>query len=532
VETSTTLLDSQRGEGDPFRAVLDIARDLTASLAAVDRYERLLGAVRRVVPADAACLLRLDGNDLVPLAGYGLVADLSARRFDRRQHPRLDIILRSAEPVRFPADSPLDDPFDGMIVGHPNALRHIHACLGCALIDGGEVVGALTADAFEPHAFDHLDHRLLATLGALAGAALRTTALIEALENRAEHRGQVARELSRRAIESSGGQIIGSSQALRRMLDEIELVARSDMPVLISGETGVGKELVAHRIHQGSERRDEALIHVNCAALPESIAESELFGHVAGSFTGAHRDRAGKFEIAAGGTLFLDEVGELPLVLQPKLLRALQHGEVQRVGSDRPHRVDVRVIAATNRDLQQAVARGRFRADLYHRLAVYPLTVPPLRERREDIPQLAAHFADMARRRLGLGGVSIAADAADRLQSATWTGNVRELENVISRAVLRASGGNTASPTIMVEIRHLDVATAEGGEPESSPAHFGTAANTASLEPLRVRVDRFQRQEIERAVARHGGRWAAAARELGLHRSNLHHLAQRLGIKP
>ncbi len=268
----------------------------------------------------------------------------------------------------------------------------MHACLGCRLTEGTQVVGALTADALNPHAFDMLDPRVLATLGALAGAAMRTTGLIETLERMAERRGQVARELQRSAGLSSGGQFLGASQATRRLLDEIHLVARSDLAVLITGETGVGKELVARQIHDTSPRRDEALIQVNCAALPESIAESELFGHVAGAFTGASRDRAGKFEIADGGTLFLDEIGELPLSLQPKLLRAIQHGEIQRVGSDRALRVDVRILAATNRNLEAEVAAGRFRADLYHRLAVYPIQVPPLRERRPDIPLLAAHF--------------------------------------------------------------------------------------------------------------------------------------------
>jgi anaerobic nitric oxide reductase transcription regulator len=197
--------------------------------------------------------------------------------------------------------------------------------------------------------------------------------------------------------------MVGASPALQRLLEETAMVAGSEMTVLITGETGVGKERVAQQLHELSRRREEALIHVNCAALPESIAESELFGHVAGAFTGAARDRAGKFEVADGGTLFLDEIGELPLTLQPKLLRALQSGEIQRVGSDRVHRVNVRVVAATNRDLQREVERGRFRADLYHRLAVFPLRVPPLRERREDVPLLAAHFADLARRGWGSG---------------------------------------------------------------------------------------------------------------------------------
>ena len=194
----------------PLEVLLDIARDLTASLAAADRYARLLDAVRRLIPCDAACLLRLDGGDLVPVAGFGLTTAALSHRYARREHPRLDVILNSRDPVRFPVDSPLPDPFDGVIEAAPGPLHKVHACLGCALTEGGEVVGALTADALEPHQFDELDERVVATLGALAGAALRTTSLIEALERRAAHRGQVARELVRSAVESSGGAILGA----------------------------------------------------------------------------------------------------------------------------------------------------------------------------------------------------------------------------------------------------------------------------------------------------------------------------------
>jgi anaerobic nitric oxide reductase transcription regulator len=524
---TTQLSDEQRRRRSTvaLAALLEIARDLTASLAARDRYDRLLAAIRRVVPYDAACLLRLDGDDLVPVAGHGLVPEALVRRYPRGEHPRLDAILRASDPVRFPPDSPLPDPFDGLLEEDPHALQHIHACLGCPLTEGGEVVGALTADALEPNAFDAFDTRFLATLGALAGAALRTTALIEALERRAEQRGRVVRELQRHAIETSGD-MIGASPALHRLLEEIATVAASDLTVLVSGETGVGKERVAHQVHDLSPRRDEALIHVNCAALPESIAESELFGHVAGAFTGASRDRSGKFEVADGGTLFLDEVGELPLTLQPKLLRALQSGEIQRVGSDRVHRVNVRVIAATNRDLEREVARGRFRADLYHRLAVFPLRVPPLRERREDVPLLAAHFADAARRRLGLGPVRLSEAVRARLAGADWPGNVRELENVVSRAVLRASAGSEPGARVVVELRHVDLE--EAAAPLAAPAEEAAAAPGR---PLAERLRDYQRRAIAEAVERSGGNWAAAARELGMHRSNLHHLARRLGLR-
>jgi anaerobic nitric oxide reductase transcription regulator len=338
----------------------------------------------------------------------------------------------------------------------------------------------------------------------------------------------VARELVRSAVESSGGAILGSSAAAARLKREIALVAASDLAVLVTGETGVGKELVAHHVHAASSRADEALIHVNCAALPLSIAESELFGHVSGAFTGASRDRAGKFEVADGGTLFLDEIGELALDIQPKLLRVLQHGEIQRVGSDRSHRVNVRVIAATNRDLEREVAAGRFRADLYHRLAAFPLHVPALRERLEDVPVLAAHFADGTARRLGLAGVRFTDEARRALEGYDWPGNVRELENVIGRGVLRASFGRSRSGIVPMEPAHLDLRTAE---PAPMPLPEADGPPPPSGAPLSARVEQFEREVIREAVARHEGNWAAAARELGLHRSNLHHRARRLGLK-
>lgn len=514
---------SSKSQPDHLEVLLEIGRDLTASLGALDRYARLLAAVRRLVPYDAACLLRLQGEELVPLAAHGLVAAALERPYPRTRHPRLDAILRSPSPVLFPHDSPLPDPFDGLLIADPHALERIHACLGCPLTADGEVVGALTADALDPEAFDGLDARLLATLGALAGAAVRTASLIEALERKAERGTRVARELQRSADETSGAAILGTSAAVAALLTEIAVVAASDLPVLVTGETGVGKELVARHVHSGSRRRDEALIHVNCAALPESIAESELFGHVAGSFTGAVRDRAGKFEVADGGSLFLDEVGELPLSLQPKLLRALQQGEIQRIGSDRPHRVDVRVVAATNRDLAAEVGRGRFRADLYHRLAVYPIRVPPLRERKEDIPLLATHFADAARRRLGLGPLRLSEEVRARLAASDWPGNVRELENVVSRAILRAAAGKPPGAPIVVQAVHVD---ASAPTPESAPSALPPGSG-----PLREQVEEFRRRLIREAVDRNGGNRAAAARELGMHRANLHHLVRRLGLE-
>jgi anaerobic nitric oxide reductase transcription regulator len=511
----------------PLAPLLDIARDLTASLAAADRYQRLLASVHRLIPYDAACLLRLDGEALVPLSAVGLAPEALVKRYTRGEHPRLDAILRARDPLHFAADSPLPDPFDSMLAGKHGELADVHACLGCALLDGDRIVGALTADALDPHAFDGVDMQLLATFAALAGAAVRTSTLIEALETTAAQRELVARDLQRTANQAAGEQILGTSKAVKSLLDELAVVAASDLTVLITGETGVGKELVARHVHDRSLRRNQALIQVNCAALPEAVAASELFGHVTGAFTGATRDRAGKFEIADGGTLFLDEIGDLPPQLQPVLLRALQQGEIQRVGSDRVHRVDVRVIAATNRDLRAAVAEGRFRPDLFHRLSVFPVHVPPLRERREDIALLAAHFAEAARRRLGVPHVRLGEAAHAALAAADWPGNVRELENVVSRGVLRAA--REGRHPVLVDVAHLDLGPAVAPAPVEMAAYSGTQA-VSSL-PLADRLTAFKRAQIQAALDRNHGSWAAAARDLGLHRSNLHNLARRLGLR-
>jgi anaerobic nitric oxide reductase transcription regulator len=518
---AVVLLTTALSSSQPHAVLLEIARDLTLGLASADRYARLLDAVCRAVACDAACLLVLEGDVLRPVSARGLVPRALGTAFVRREHPRLDIILGSAAPVRFPHDSALPDPFDDLVAAPDGLHGRVHDCMGLALSEGGEVVGALTLDAFDAGTFDALSREFLELLGALAGAALRTSALIEALERRAQRGEQVARELSRSGEAARGGSLVGNSPALARLLRDVAMVAASDLPVLISGETGVGKELVARQVHAASRRAGEPLIYVNCAALPESIAESELFGHVAGAFTGATRDRAGKFELASGATLFLDEVGELAAAVQPKLLRALQHGELSRVGSDRAHRVDVRVIAATNRDLEREMARDRFRADLFHRLAAFPLHVPPLRERREDIVPLALHFAELARRRLGTGPLQPSAAVLDRLTAADWPGNVRELENAVGRAALRASFGREPGEPVPISLQHLELAPASG--------HAEPAVAARGL-PLRDRVTAFQRAAVLDALERNGGGWAEAARELGMDRSNLFHLARRLGI--
>jgi formate hydrogenlyase transcriptional activator len=236
--------------------------------------------------------------------------------------------------------------------------------------------------------------------------------------------------------EQSFGDIVGGSSRLQKVMEQVQLVALTDATVLITGESGTGKELIARAIHDRSARSDRTLVKLNCAAVTESLFESEFFGHVKGAFTGALKDKPGRFELADGGTLFLDEIGEVPLAMQPKLLRVLQEQELERIGDTRTRKVNVRVIAATNRDLAKEVDEGRFREDLFYRLSVFPIEVPPLRERPEDIAPLGAHFIHQSARRINRPEPKITRTALDRLASYDWPGNVRELQNFIERSII------------------------------------------------------------------------------------------------
>ncbi len=506
--------------------LLPIALDITASLTAKNRSERLVDAVVQALHCDAAVVLRLDGDELLPVAAYGLSPDVMGRRFARADHPRLDIICSHDTPTLFPDDSPLPDPYDGLVDGAPHL--NVHACLGCPLRVDGELIGVLTADALEPGAFDTVDKRYLVHLAALAAAALRTSDLIDVLERHASHLGLVAKDLVQDFLQRRGGLLIGESDVMSRLRQEIELVASSDFPVLVTGETGVGKELVVRTLHAQSPLSDRPLVYVNCAALPDSIVESELFGHTKGSFTGAEKERPGKFRVAQGASLLLDEIGELPLHTQPKLLRVLQEGEIQPVGADHTVHVDVRILAATNRDLEAEVRAGRFRADLLHRLDVLRIRVPALRDHREDIPQLTGHFADHARRRLGTGPIRFSPDALAALVRRSWPGNVRELDNVVARAVLRATVGVTRGHPVIVNVS--DITDSPQSAEEAVPASVGPSTLAAGS-TLREAVQEYQRSLIQQALEDAEGNWAAAGRSLGMHRSNLYHLAKRLGLR-
>jgi PAS domain S-box-containing protein len=320
------------------------------------------------------------------------------------------------------------------------------------------------------------------------------------------------------------GRIVGQSPALAAMLAQIEAVAATPASVLIIGETGSGKELVAHAIHARSQRANGPLVKVNCAAIPDELFESEFFGHVRGAFTGAHRDRVGRFELADGGTIFLDEVGEIPLALQGKLLRVLQEKEFERVGDDRTRKVDARVIAATNKELEKAVEAGEFREDLYYRLSVFPVHVPPLRKRGDDAVQLAAHFLEQVCRQFGRPALQLTQAQAEALRRYDWPGNVRELKNVIERAVILTRG----------EALRLDLSlpeTAVGAQDRPAPV---AAAETT--QPFLTEAQMRERQRQNLVAALDAAHWrisgrGGAAELLGIRPTTLADRMRALGVR-
>jgi transcriptional regulator with GAF, ATPase, and Fis domain len=317
------------------------------------------------------------------------------------------------------------------------------------------------------------------------------------------------------AVRADG--MVGESEALRVLRTQIELVADTDATVLVTGESGTGKELVARALHEKSHRRRGPLVRVNCAAIPVTLFESELFGHARGSFTGALNDRPGRLEAAHGGTLMLDEIGELPLAMQPKLLRVIQEKELQRVGEARGRKIDVRIVAATNRDLVAEVAAGQFRADLFYRLNVFPIETPPLRERREDIPLLAQHFIQAAARRLRRPLPRLTESGLRQLMVRDWPGNIRELENVVERAVILARDGH---------LRFDLNAAAATPRPSATPGQLTLLSRAA--------MEKHQRDVIVAALERTGGRVSGpggAAEMLGVKASTLFSRMSVLGLR-
>ena len=344
-----------------------------------------------------------------------------------------------------------------------------------------------------------------------------------------------AHDLERQNVHDSGDgdrpPLVGDSPAMKAIYEMVAKVADSPSTVLITGESGTGKELIAKALHRGSSRRDKPLIKVNCAAIPKDLVESELFGYEKGAFTGAVGSKPGRFELADGGTLFLDEIGEVPVEMQVKLLRALQESEFERVGGIKTLRVDVRLIAATNRDLKALIAEGRFREDLYYRLAVVPIALPPLRERREDIPLLVRHFIQKYDERLGKRVEGMEEEALQLLMSYSWPGNIRELENLMERSVLFADGPLIQANALPDSLRE------KGPQPPVPIAAMGplgaiAAPSGASMkEIVRHAQAELEKELITRALEETGGNVTRAAKRLQISRKSLQVKMKELGLR-
>ena len=468
------------------------------------RCLHLAASAGRPVADPAADWARLDGEFQRVPVGARLVGQIAATNHE--------LVLDSA-----------GDDFSGFT--HPDWARREGLCgfNGQPILFRDQLLGVLavfTRIATPTQGPAWL--RVLADHIAVALANARAFEEVERLRAQLELENTCLREEVREA--GAFGEILGQSAACRQLLRQIELVARTDATVLVLGESGTGKELVAREIHRRSRRSERPLIRVNCASVPRELYESEFFGHVKGAFTGAIKDRAGRFEAADGGTLFLDEVGEIPLELQSKFLRVLQERQYERVGEERTRTVNVRLIAATNRDLKQDAAAGRFRQDLFYRLNVFPIAVAPLRQHKEDISLLAAHFLEQAARRLKLRPPRLTAAHLARLQSYAWPGNVRELQNSIERAVILAQGGTL----------HFDLPGGEGAAPEPAVPPPPSPGDR----PPRIlnETERRQRDRDNLLAALHQTGWKihgadGAAELLGLSPSTLVSRLKKMGLK-
>jgi Nif-specific regulatory protein len=368
--------------------------------------------------------------------------------------------------------------------------------------------------------FASADLEVMAVLAHNASLAVANARLVKRLQAaeerlRKENTFLKGREETRR-VGRDEQQIIGQSAAMRSLFDQLAKVVDTRVTVLIEGETGVGKELIAAAVHYRSRRRDRLFVSQNCAAMPENLLESELFGHKRGSFTGAHEDKKGLFEIADGGTLFLDEVTEMPLSLQSKLLRVLQEGEIRPLGATQEKRINVRIVAATNRNLEKEVAEKRFREDLYYRLKVFPIRVPPLRERRDDIPILGEHFLKRYSAELGKSVGGFSQQAMELLQAYDFPGNVRELQNEVQRLMIQIDAGGFVTPELLSpRIRQI-----EGIVERVNPTK-GT---------LKEMMDQLERWLLIEALREHQNKKTAAARALGITREGLHKKLRTFGL--
>jgi formate hydrogenlyase transcriptional activator len=453
----------------------------------------------------------LDGGEGLDFIGEGMLVPLVGTA------PGLAITTKQVVIIG-PGDAP---KFSAELV--QRAFKQgLRSSCSVPLLHQNRVLGAMSINSRTEAAFTKDDGELLMQIaGQIAIAVENALAYreIESLKNKLAREKLYLEDEIR--TEHNFEELIGASRAFKRILKQIETVAPTDAAVLVRGETGTGKELIARAIHNLSGRRERSLVKLNCAAIPTGLLESELFGHEKGAFTGAITQRIGRFELAHHGTLLLDEVGDIPVELQPKLLRVLQEQEFERLGSTRTQKVDVRLIAATNADLEQMVAEKKYRSDLYYRLNVFPVTIPPLRERAEDIPLLARFFTRKYARRLKKPIEAIPAEAMDALTAYHWPGNVRELEHFIERAVVLTQG--TA-----LEISPSELKPA----PKAVAVSISSSASSSGAVPLAT-LEAAEREHILRALEETnwviGGPQGAAAR-LGMKRTTLQSRMQKLGI--
>lgn len=509
------------------QSLLTAAIELAQGVTAANRFDALLSTVRKMIKSDAVVVLSYQSGTLTPLAQQGLMSEVLGRRFDLADNPRLEQICNSQHVVRFDSDSELPDPYDGLLIGCKGDLP-IHACMGFPLYFEQELIGVLTLDSLSSDAFESIDQQTLDMISSMASVSLNTSLTIAKLETNIVSSKHLVNELSHYRGHLDETELIGRSSVMLELKRNIKLVAPSEYSVLIQGESGTGKELVADQLHQLSHRAHLPMIYLNCAALPENLVESELFGHVKGAYTGAERSRLGKFRLADNGTLFLDEIGELPLAAQGKLLRALQENEIQPVGQDKVEKVNVRVIAATNRDLEEEVKAGRFREDLFHRLNVFPISVPQLAKRTGDLPLLVGFFTEKLKRQLGVQQIKTTAELQERLEEYDWPGNVRELEHLLTRTALKALSRGENRKLIKLELDDCgELKSRSTIQPASVPVESDEMIPAI---PLKQQVDDFQKKLVKSALLQHDGNWTAAAKQLGVDRANLTRLAKRLGV--
>lgn len=429
------------------------------------------------------------------------------------------------------ADVLVEDPQLDPKIRHPDWVRAegVAGFVGLPLICRGEPVGVLGVFVRTKISRSAVD--VLRIIANHAAAAIVTARLLAQTESMRRQLAAENEQLRKRTLEDATEGLVGHGPKLAKVLQQVDAVAPTDATVVLLGESGTGKELVARAIHRRSLRAAGPFVEINCAAIPRELAESELFGHVKGAFSGAVRDRVGRFEAATGGTLFLDEVGELPLELQGKLLRVLQEGTYERVGEVEPRRTDLRLIAATNRDLLADATVGHFRQDLYYRLSVYPILLPALRDRREDIPELAAHLLDRICRRLHKPPHKLTPEHIAELSGRDWPGNVRELHNVLERAVISSAGGELDLPEADVQRRAPPVSAwisaIEGPRPTRAAGPPADAVVTDA--EMRHRDRENLRRALEQCRGRIYGAGGAAAL-LGLKPTTLMSRLKRAGL--